>query len=208
MASAEIASIVVEEEKKSMDIVVKHEQLSQAIGRSGQNVRLASSLSGWNLNVITQDEAENRTKKESASLINLFTKSLDVDKDLADILVQEGFTSLEDIAYAPIEDLSGIEGFDEDIANALRNRARDTLLEQTLLSNDKVGAAEPAKDLLEMEGMSRHLAYVLANNGIVTREDLAEQSVDDLLTVVKDLTEKQAAKLIMTARKPWFEAEK
>lgn len=207
MSPAEIASIVVEEEKKGMDIVVKQEQLPQAIGKNGQNVRLASELSGWTLNVVTVAEEEQKIQKERGNLVEVFTKSLDVEEDLANILVQEGFTSLEDVAYAPLEDLSSIEDFDEEIANALRNRARDVLLEQALASNNSVGNVEPAKDLLEMEGMTRHFAYVLANHGIITREDLAEQAVDDLLEIVKDLSEDDAAKLIMTARKPWFEKE-
>lgn len=204
MAPAEIASIVVDEEKKSMAIVVREDQLALAIGRNGQNVKLASELTGWKLNVVSSEQAEKNLKAEAANYVELFTKSLDVDEDLASILVQEGFRTLEDIAYAPVNDLASIEGFDKEIAEALRNRARDVLLEQTLSSKIDANVSEPAHDLLEMEGMTRHLAYVLASHGIVTREDLAEQSVDEL-SEIEEINEEQAAELIMTARKPWFE---
>jgi N utilization substance protein A len=205
MAPAEIASIVVDEEKKSMEIVVREEHLAQAIGRNGQNVRLASELSGWRLNVVTVAEAEKKMQNEAEKLIELFTNGLGVDRDLANILVQEGFKTLEDVAYAPMSDLLEIEGFEKDIAEALKNRARDVLLEQALASKEHAaGAVEPAQDLLELEGMNRRLAYVLASHGVVTREDLAEQAVDDL-SDIEELTEEQAAKLIMAARKHWFE---
>ncbi|MCL5260657.1 MAG: transcription termination factor NusA [Gammaproteobacteria bacterium] len=204
MAPAEIASIVVDEENKSMDIAVREDQLALAIGRNGQNVRLASELVGWKLNVSTTAEAEKKLKSETEKLSEVFTKSLDVDEELASILVQEGFRTLEDVAYAPVEDLVSIEGFDKEISEALRNRARDVLLEQALTSKSKVGSVEPALDLIELEGMSRHLAYVLASHGIITREDLAEQSVDDL-SDIEELSKEEAAKLIMAARKHWFE---
>lgn len=204
MAPAEISSIVVDEAHKSMNVIVETEQLAQAIGKNGQNVRLASELTGWKLNVITAEDALKKNKAESESAIQMFAKSLDVDEDLANILVQEGFHSLEDVAYAPIEELQKIEGFDKEIAEALSSRARTVILERTLMSKEEFGSAEPAKDLLEMEGMTRHLAYVLANHGIITREDLAELSVDEL-SEIEELTEEKAAELIMTARKPWFE---
>jgi transcription termination/antitermination protein NusA len=205
MAPAEIVSIVVDEEKKSMDIAVREEQLAQAIGRSGQNVRLASELAGWKLNVVSVAEAEKKMQTESEQLSDVFTKNLDVDIDLANILVQEGFRTLEDVAYAPVADLLAIEGFDKDVSETLRNRARDVLLQQALTSKEKAaGAVEPAQDLLEIEGMTRHLAYVLASRGIVTKEDLAEQAVDDL-SDIEDLTKEQAAKFIMAARRHWFE---
>lgn len=203
MAPAEIASIVVDEDKKNMDIVVRENQLAQAIGRGGQNVRLASEVSGWKLNVVTVEEAEAKTKTEAANLAETFTKDLDVDEDVANILLQEGFHTLEDVAYAPIADIASIEGFDDEIAEALHNRARDVLLQQALSSKGKVGTVTPAQDLLELEGMTRHLAYVLAGRGIVTREDLAEQAVDDI-SDIEELSEEKAAKLIMIARKPWF----
>ena len=204
MAPAEIASIIVDEPHHSMDLAVKEEQLAQAIGRNGQNVRLASEISGWKLNIITTTEAEKKTKTEEQTLIDFFTKNLDVDEEIAKILVNEGFHTLEDVAYTPIPEIAAIEGFDKEIAEALRNRARDVLLEQALTSKDKIGTVEPAKDLIELEGMTRHLAYVLASHGIVTREDLAEQSVDEL-SEIKELSEEQAAELIMAARKHWFE---
>lgn len=204
MAPAEIASIVVDEEKKSMDIVVREDQLALAIGRNGQNVKLASELTGWRLNVVSSEQAEKNMKAEAANYVELFTKNLDVDEDLAAILVQEGFRTLEDVAYAPVTDLLAIEGFDKEIAEALQNRARDVLIEQTLSSKIDAEVVEPAQDLLEMEGMTRHLAYVLASHGIITREDLAEQSVDEL-SEIEEINEEQAASLIMTARKPWFQ---
>lgn len=204
MAPAEIASIVVDEDRKSMDIAVREDQLALAIGRNGQNVKLASELSGWKLNVVSVAEAENKVKAESGSLGAIFVENLAVDNDLADILVQEGFRTLEDVAYAPIEDLLSIEGFDKDIAETLRARARDVLLEQALSSKDAIGAVEPAQDLLDLDGMTRHLAYVLASKGIITREDLAEQAVDDL-SDIEELSKEDAAKFIMAARKHWFE---
>jgi N utilization substance protein A len=204
MAPAEIASIVVDEDKKAMDIAVREDQLALAIGRSGQNVKLASELSGWKLNVVSVEEAEKKVKDESENLTSVFTDNLLVDEDLANILVQEGFRTLEDVSYAPVEDLLAIEGFDKEIAEALRSRARDVLLEKALSSKVEVGAVEPAQDLLELEGMTRHLAYVFAGRGIVTREDLAEQAVDDL-NDIEDVSAEEKAKLIMIARKPWFE---
>lgn len=204
MTPSEIASIVVDEDRKSMDIAVREDQLALAIGRNGQNVKLAGELSGWKLNVVSVTEAENKIKNEAGSLGAIFVEHLAVDSDLANILVQEGFRTLEDISYAPLEDLLDIEGFDKDLVETLRNRARDALLEQALSSKSEAGAVEPAADLLELEGMTRHLAYVLAGKGIVTREDLAEQAVDDL-SDIEELTKEHAAKLIMLARKPWFE---
>jgi N utilization substance protein A len=204
MAPAEIASIVVDEDAHSMDIAVKEDQLAQAIGKNGQNVQLASKLTGWTLNVMTETEAEQKSKEKSSDLTKIFTEALDVDEDLAQVLIQEGFTSLEDIAYASLDDLLAIEGFDKEIAEELSNRSRNVLLSEVLQDKEKVGAVEPAKDLLELEGMTRHLAYVLASKGIVTREDLAEQSVDELEDI-EGLSAEQAAQLIMKARAHWFE---
>lgn len=203
MAPAEISSIVVDETAHSMDIIVQEDQLAQAIGRNGQNVQLASKLTGWILNIITPTEAEQKDKDKTVDSTKVFTENLDVDKDLAEVLVQEGFTSLEDVAYAPVEDMLAIEGFDKEIVEELRNRARNVLLSQALLDKGKIGDVEPNKDLLELEGMTRHLAYVLASRGIVSREDLAEKSVDELAGI-EDLTEEQAADLIMKARAHWF----
>jgi N utilization substance protein A len=204
MAPAEVSSIVVDEDAHSMDIAVREDQLAQAIGRNGQNVQLASKLSGWTLNVMTEAEVEKKNKVKTASLVKIFTEHLGVDEDLAEILVQEGFTSLEDIAYAPEEELLKMEGMEKEIIEELRNRARNALLAQALGNKERVGNIEPAKDLLELEGMSRQLAYLLASHEVITREDLAEKSVDELSNI-EGLDKKQAAKLIMQARSHWFE---
>lgn len=203
MAPAEVGSIVVDEDTRTMDIAVEESQLSLAIGRNGQNVRLASDLTGWKLNVMTAAEAQKKSANEAESLTNLFMNSLEVDEDLAQVLVEEGFTSLEEIAYVPVEEMLEIDGFDDEIVEALRSRAKATLLTQALVSEEKLHVAHPADDLLNMKGMSPELAELLANNGIITMENLAEQSVDDLLDI-EGITAEQAAKLIMTAREPWF----
>jgi N utilization substance protein A len=205
MAPAEVASIVVDEDTHTMDIAVKTEQLSQAIGRHGQNVRLASDLTGWTLNVMTEEEAQAKSQAEGEKILTVFQEKLGVEEAIAEVLVNEGFSSLEEIAYVPVQELLEIDGFDLDMVNELRERAKAALLTQAI-ANEQALEAEPAKDLLEMEGMEKHLAYVLASNGIVTREDLAEQSVDDLLDI-GGIEEETAAKLIMTARKIWFEDE-
>lgn len=206
MAPAEVASIVVDEDSHTMDIAVKEEQLSQAIGRNGQNVRLASDLTGWKLNVMSEQQAQEKSAAEQESISQLFKDKLGVDDEMAEVLVSEGFTTLEEIAYVPIQEMLEIEGFDEEIINLLRERAKGVLLTKAIAEEQSLEKAEPAEDLLEMEGMERHLAYVLANHGIITREDLAEQSVDDLLEI-DGLNEELAAKLIMTARKPWFDRD-
>lgn len=203
MAPAEVASIVVDEDSHTMDIAVKEEQLSQAIGRSGQNVRLASELTGWRLNVMTENQAKEKSAAESETVIKLFMDKLSVDEEVAQVLVSEGFTTLEEIAYVPLQEMLEIDGFDKEIVEALRERAKAALLTKAIAEEQELEMTEPAQDLLEMEGMDRHLAYVLARNGIITREDLAEQSVDDLLEL-GEINEDAAAKLIMTARKPWF----
>ncbi len=203
MAPAEVESIVVDEDAHTMDVAVAEENLAQAIGRGGQNVRLASELTGWTINVMSTDDMAAKHQQESGQVISMFMSSLDVDEDVASVLVEEGFTSLEEVAYVPLEELMAIEGFDRDIAEELRARAKDALLTQAIASEEKLGSQEPADDLLNMEGMDRHLAFVLANRGIVTMEDLAEQAVEDLLDI-EDLDEKRAAALIMTARAPWF----
>lgn len=206
MAPAEIASISMDEAKKSMSIGVREDQLALAIGRNGQNVRLASELSGWKLNVYTEAELEKKSKTEGKSVSEMFISNLGVDEELATILVQEGFRSLEDVAYVSDSDMLSIEGFDKELVEELRTRARNSLLKQALTSSIDVGAAEPAQDLLEMESMTRHLAYVLASKGVITREDLAEKSVDEL-SDIEGLDKDMVAKLIMIARKPWFEKE-
>lgn len=206
MAPAEVASIVVDEDSHTMDIAVKEEQLSQAIGRNGQNVRLASELTGWKLNVMSEVQAKEKSAAEEEGILQLFKDRLGVDDEIAQVLAGEGFTTLEEIAYVPIQEMLDIDGFDEDLINALRERAKGELLTKAIAEEQSFEKAEPAQDLLEMEGMDRHLAYVLANHGIITREDLAEQSVDDLLDI-GEIDEDTAAKLIMTARKPWFDTD-
>ncbi len=206
MSPAEVASIVVDEDSRSMDVAVAEENLPMAIGRSGQNVRLASELTGWKLNVMTEEEAAEKQQSETGSILELFIKHLDVDDDIAEILVDEGFTSLEEVAYVPADEMLEIDGFDEDIVDELRTRAKDALLNLALASEEALENAEPAQDLLEMEGMERHLAFVLASRGIVTMEDLAEQAVEDLLDIA-ELDKEKAAALIMTARAPWFADE-
>jgi len=206
MSPAEVTSIVVDEDKHSMDIAVEEDKLSLAIGRGGQNIRLASQLAGWELNVMTESQAEEKTEKEIKELQQLFMDQLDVDAEVAVILVQEGFSSIEEIAYVPASELAEIEEFDEGIVEELRGRARDVLLTQAIATEEKLGDVEPAEDLLNMEGMERELAYTLANRGVVTMEDLAEQSVDEMMEI-EGMDEERAGKLIMTARAPWFAEE-
>jgi transcription termination/antitermination protein NusA len=203
MAPAEVVSIVVDEDAHTMDVAVAEEHLSQAIGRNGQNVRLASLLTGWELNVITEKEAKERTSAEQERLLKIFTEQLQVDADIAGLLIEEGFTSIEEVAYVPIQELLDIEGFEEELVNELRSRAKDALLTQAIASEEKLGEKEPAEDLLTLEGMDKKLAYVLANRNIITRDDLAELAVDEL-TDIQELTEEKAAALIMAARAHWF----
>ncbi len=204
MSPAEVVSIVVDEETKSMDIAVSEENLAQAIGRGGQNVKLASELTGWDLNIMTEEEAGEKHEQEAGSIMERFMEQLDVDEDVAIVLVEEGFTSLEEVAYVPIEEMISIEGFDQDIVEELRNRAKNALTTMELTSEEEISKLEPAADLLEMDGMDTRTALQLAAMGIVTMEDLAEQAIDDLLDV-EDLTSERAGELIMTARAPWFE---
>lgn len=206
MAPAEVESIVVDEETQAMDVAVSEDDLAQAIGRSGQNVRLATELSGWRINVMSIDEWNSKQQQETGEILDVFLEHLDVDEDLAQLLVDEGFTSLEEVAYVPMEEMLEIDGFDQDIAEELRARAKDALLTRAIASEEQLEAQEPAEDLLTMDGMDKHLAYVLANKGIVTMEDLAEQAVEDLLDI-EALDADRAAQLIMTARAPWFEGE-
>lgn len=205
MAPAEVVSIVVDEDSHSMDIAVTEEKLSQAIGRGGQNIRLASELTGWELNVMTEQAAEEKSEGESRQLIEMFKEELDVDEDVAQILVQEGFSTIEEIAYVPASELSDIEEFDDEIVKELRNRARDVLLTQAIATEEKISGSEPAEDLLQVEGMDEGLALELASRGIVTREDLAEQAIDDLLEI-EGVDAERAGALIMAARKHWFES--
>jgi N utilization substance protein A len=205
MSPAEVLSIVVDEESHSMDIAVAEEKLSQAIGRGGQNIRLASQLSGWDLNIMTESDAEAKSESEARGLVELFMKQLDVDEDVATILAQEGFSTIEEVAYVPQAELIAIQEFDANIVKELRNRARDVLLTQAIASEESLDQSMPADDLLLLEGMSPDLALALARRGVRTREDLADQSVDDLADI-EGLAAEEAGKLIMTARAPWFEA--
>ena len=207
MSPADVLSIVVDEDSHSMDVAVEEEKLSQAIGRGGQNIRLASELTGWELNVMTDTAAEEKSEHEAKELVQNFMKELDVDENVASILVQEGFSSLEEVAYVPANELLGIEEFNQDIVDELRARARDVLITQAIVSEEVIDQAEPAEDLLTLEGMDKELAFVLASRGIVTREDLAEQAVDDLESI-ENLEPARAAALIMAARAHWFEGEK
>ncbi|HYG33006.1 MAG TPA: transcription termination factor NusA [Methylophilaceae bacterium] len=201
MAPAEVSSIVVDEDAHSMDVVVHEEQLAQAIGRNGQNVRLASELTGWTLNILTEEEAAKKHEEEYTSTRQLFIDKLDVDEEVADILVQEGFSTLEEIAYVPIAEMSEIEAFDEDTINELRKRARAALLTEAIAKEEK--AEEASEDLLNMEGMDEATAHQLAANGVSTMEDLADLAVDDLVELT-DMDAERAKQLIMTARAPWF----
>ncbi|MGH8280155.1 MAG: transcription termination factor NusA [Gammaproteobacteria bacterium] len=206
MAPAEVQSIVMDEESHSMDIAVSEENLARAIGRGGQNVRLATQLTGWELNVMTQEQATQKSEAEVQELQKLFMEQLDVDEDVAAILVQEGFSSIEEIAYVPASELLSVEEFDETIVEELRGRARDVLLTQAIANEEQVGEAGPAEDLLNLSGMDKSLAYRLAGRGIVTQEDLADQAVDDIKDI-EGLDEVKAAELIMAARAPWFADE-
>ncbi|MBU6211100.1 MAG: transcription termination/antitermination protein NusA [Gammaproteobacteria bacterium] len=203
MSPAEVISIVVDEDSHSMDIAVSEEKLSQAIGRGGQNIRLASQLTGWELNVMTESDAEAKSESEARLLVENFMKQLDVDEDVATILVQEGFSTVEEVAYVPQGELIAIEDFSEDIVKELRSRARDVLLTQAIASEESLDSQLPADDLLLLEGMQPDLALALASRGVRTREDLAEQAVDDLLDI-QGLTAEEAGKLIMKAREHWF----
>ncbi|ANB01106.1 transcription termination factor NusA [Ectothiorhodospira sp. BSL-9] len=203
MSPAEVLSIVVDEDRNSMDIAVAEEKLSQAIGRGGQNVRLASQLTGWELNVMSEKQAVEKNEHETAELQQMFMDSLDVDEEVAAILVQEGFSSIDEVAYVPTAEIMQIEEFDDEIVEELRRRARDALLTKAIASEEQHTGGTPAADLLEMEGMNSELAHRLAARGICTMEDLAEQSVDDLVEQAS-VDPEQAASLIMAARAPWF----
>jgi N utilization substance protein A len=206
MAPAEVASIVVDEDAKSMDVAVEEDNLSQAIGRGGQNVRLASELTGWELNVMTIEDAEAKSEEESRNVLKMFVEKLDVDEELAGILVQEGFSNVEEVAYVPESELLAIDEFDESIVAELRRRARDALLTQMIASEEQLEENRPEQDLLDLEGMTESIAFRLAEQGVRTRDDLAECAVDELEDV-KDLDPETAAKLIMEARSHWFTEE-
>ena len=206
MSPAEVISIVVDEDAHSMDVAVDEEKLSQAIGRGGQNIRLASELTEWELNVMTEVDADMKSEQETRGLIELFTGQLDVDEEVALILVQEGFASVEEVAYVPASELMQIEEFDEDIVDELRNRARDVLLTQAIVAEEIIENAEPAEDLLELKGVTKTLASKLASKGVINREDLAELASDDLIEI-HDMEKEKADALIMEARSHWFDED-
>jgi N utilization substance protein A len=204
MSPAEVAAIIVDEDAHAMDIAVGADNLSQAIGRGGQNVRLASQLTGWTLNVMTEADIQAKQQAETGDILQNFIDELEVDEELAQVLVEEGFTSLEEIAYVPMEEMLSIDGFDEDIVSELRARAKDRLLTKAIANEEKLADAHPAEDLLSLEGMDKALAHELAVRGVINREDLAEQSIDDLLDI-DGIDAERAGKLIMAARAHWFE---
>jgi len=201
LAPAEVSSIVVDEDKHSMDVVVDEEQLAMAIGRGGQNVRLASELTGWVLNIMSREMAEEKQSTESGQNLALFIDKLDVDEEVAQILVDEGFSTLEEVAYVPLNEMLEIEAFDEDLVNELRNRARNALLTAAIVGEEQVEAS--AGDLLSLEGMDAETARQLASKGVHTTEDLAELAVDEL-TEIAAMDDERAKQLIMAARAPWF----
>ena len=201
LAPAEVSRITVDEEKHSMDIVVEEENLAQAIGRNGQNVRLAAELTGWELNIMTLEESEKKTEEESTRIRSVFMDKLDVDEEVADILVQEGFSTLEEVAYVPLTEMLEIEAFDEATVNELRSRARNALLTQAIASEEKV--EHDIEDLLKVEGMDNDTARLLASKGVSTQEELADYAMDDLVEAT-GLDPERAKALIMAARAPWF----
>jgi len=201
LAPAEVSSIVVDEERHSMDVVVDEDQLALAIGKGGQNVRLASELTGWQLNIMTTEEREQKSEAESGVVRTLFMEKLDVDEEVAEILVREGFTSLDEVAYVPINEMLEIEDFDEETVNELRRRARNALLTEAIKSEETVEHA--AEDLQHMEGMDNQTARVLASKGITTMDALADLATDEL-TEMTGMDAERANQLIMKAREPWF----
>jgi transcription termination/antitermination protein NusA len=204
LAPAEVSSIVVDEERHSMDVVVEEDQLALAIGKGGQNVRLASELTSWQLNIMTTEEREQKSEQETSVVRSLFMEKLDVDEEVAEILVQEGFTSLDEVAYVPINEMLEIEAFDEETVNELRRRARNSLLTEAIKSEETVEHA--AEDLLGMEGMDNQTARVLAAKGITTMDALADLATDEL-TEMTGMDADRANKLIMAAREPWFKEQ-
>lgn len=204
MAPADVASIIMDEDTHSMDIAVEADNLAQAIGRNGQNVRLASQLSGWELNVMTVEDLQKKHQQESIESIEQFMKYLDLEQDFAELLVEEGFSTLEEVAYVPVNELLEVDGMDEDIVEELRSRAKDALTTIALAKEESYGDVEPAEDLLALEGLERDLAFQFAAKGVITLEDLADQGIDDL-EGIEGLTDERAGELIMAARNIcWF----
>ncbi|MEY4725332.1 MAG: Transcription elongation protein nusA, partial [Pseudomonadota bacterium] len=204
LAPANVSSIVVDEERHAMDVVVDEAELAIAIGRGGQNVRLASELTGWQINIMTSEDAEKKSEEERGKVLATFVEKLDVDEEVAEVLVAEGFSSLEEIAYVPIAEMLEIEAFDEDTVNELRNRARNALLTEAIAQEEKLETT--AEDLLAMEGMDHELAAKLADGKVFTRDDLAELAVDELMEM-SGVDEARASALIMKAREHWFADE-
>jgi N utilization substance protein A len=202
MSPADVVSIVIDEDAKSMDVAVKEENLSQAIGRGGQNVRLASQLTGWELNVMDEADAAAKSEQEARKLVESFMDQLSIGEDVATVLVEEGFSSIDEVAYVPLAEMVAIEEFDEELVGQLRDRAKDALLTRAIANEESLDE-EPTEDLLGMEGMDEALAFALARGGVVTMDDLAEQSVDELVELT-GIDAERAAHLIMKAREPWF----
>jgi N utilization substance protein A len=204
MAPAEVASIIVDEDAHSMDIAVEDSNLAMAIGRNGQNVRLASQLTGWELNVMSVSDMKKKHQEETEKVRQQFMDALEIDEDFADVLVDEGFSTLEEIAYVPISELLSIDGLDEDTVEVLRSRAKDVLTTRALANEESLEGAKPSEALLALEGLDTHTAYVIASKGLTTLDDLAELGTDDLLEIV-EMPEEKAAALIMAARNiVWF----
>ena len=201
LAPADVTSIVVDEDKHSMDVVVEEENLAQAIGRNGQNVRLAAELTGWELNIMTVEESGQKNEQEFSKVRDLFMSKLDVDEEVADILVQEGFNTLEEVAYVPLDEMLEIESFDEDTVNELRSRARNALLTAAIVNEEQV--EHNIEDLVKLDGMDEETARVLAGKGVGTQEQLADLAVDELVELTS-MDEARANQLIMAARAPWF----
>jgi N utilization substance protein A len=204
LAPANVSSILVDEERHAMDVVVDEAELAVAIGRGGQNVRLASDLTGWQINIMTSDESTARAEQERSNLLNTFMQKLDVDAEVAELLVEEGFSSLEEVAYVPIAEMMQIEAFDEDTVNELRTRARNALLTEAIAQEEKLETTAP--DLLSLEGMNHDIAAKLADAKVFSRDDLAELATDEL-TEITGLSTEQAADLILKARAHWFDEE-
>jgi N utilization substance protein A len=202
LSPAEVSSIVVDEEKHAMDVVVDEDNLAIAIGRNGQNVRLASELTGWTINLMTQDESAKKSEAEYAVTRVVFMEKLDIDEELADLLIEEGFSTLEEVAYVPLAEMLEIDGLDEDIVNELRNRARNVLLTEAIATEEKL--ENVSEDLIGLEGMSKDLAAKLAEHDVKTRDDLAELAVDEL-TEMTGIDDERAKELILKARAHWFE---
>ena len=202
LAPAEVTSVVVDEDRHSMDVVVDEDNLAIAIGRGGQNVRLASELTGWTINLMTEEESQTRVEAESAAIRVLFIEKLDVDEEVANILISEGFSTLEEVAYVPLHEMLEIESFDEATVQELRDRARNVLLTEAIVTEEQIG--DVSEDMLGLEGMDKILAGKLAVNGVKTRDDLADLSIDEVIEMT-GIDADRAKRLITTARAHWFE---